>query len=127
MGLLRKAVFLGGALYLLPSPPASEMQGAEPSVQASTFATISAATETMADAKSFCERRPQVCVTGLYLYSKAEAKAKYTAKLAYEWANPPPAAVVAAKPAKGQPPLRLATMNEAKPSKIEDLLHGPAE
>ncbi len=124
MGLLRKAILLGGVLYALPSPPASEMQGAEPSAQASTFATISAATETMADAKSFCERRPQVCVTGLYLYSKAEGKAKYSAKMAYEWANPPPKSTNVAQSKVGTPPLRLATISDAKPSKIEDLLRG---
>jgi len=124
MGLFRKALVLGGILYALPSPPATESVVGEPSAQASTFATISAAGETVADAKSFCERRPQVCVTGLYLYSKAEAKVKYSAKLAYEWANPP--APISAAPAKGQPSLRLATLDETKPAKIEDLLRGPA-
>ena len=125
MGLFRKALVLGGILYALPSPPATENVAGEPSLQASTFATLSAAGETVADAKNFCDRRPQVCVTGLYLYSKVEAKAKYSAKLAYEWANPP-----AGGAAKGQPPLRLATLDEtntAKPAKINDLLRGPTQ
>ena len=122
MGLLRKAIVLGGILYALPSPPAIESVVGEPSLQASTVATLSAATETVADARSFCERRPQVCVTGLYLYSKVEAKAKYSAKLAYEWAYPTGPSVGA-----GKPPLRLATLHEGKPSKIEDLLHGPVQ
>ena len=129
MGLLSKGfklLVLGGALYALPSPPASEQTSAEPSVQATTFATFSAASQTMADATSFCGRRPQVCVTGLYLYSKAAAKAKYSFKLAYEWANPP-LATPAPVAAKRKTPLRLATLNDAKPSKIEDLLRGPAE
>jgi len=128
MGLFRKAVLLGGILYALPSPPATEDVAAEPSLQASTFATFSAATETMADARSFCARRPQVCVTGIYLYSKVEAKAKYTAKIAYEWANPPgggAAPVVAVRAKPGQAQLRLATLTDAKPNRIEDLLREP--
>ncbi|HEY5363699.1 MAG TPA: DUF5330 domain-containing protein [Aestuariivirga sp.] len=128
MGLLRKAIVLGGILYLLPSPPATENVAGEPSVQASTMATLYAATETVADAKSFCERRPQVCVTGYYIYSKAEAKAKYSAKLAYEWYNQPaqPTLVVAhSKP--GQAPLRLATLNDPKPTTINDLLRASEE
>ena len=128
MGLLRKAIVLGGLLYLLPSPPVAVNVAGEPSVQPSTMATIYAATETVADAKSFCERRPQVCVTGYYIYSKSEAKALYSAKLAYEWFNQPaqPTLVVAhSKP--GQTPLRLATLNDPKPTTINDLLRGSEE
>ena len=122
MGLFRKAIVLGGILYALPSPPATEPVVGEPSVQASTMATISAATEAVADAKSFCDRRPQVCVVGLYLYSKAEAKALYSGKLAYEWAfNDKPSV------AQKAPPLRLITMDESKPTKMNDLLRGPSE
>lgn len=121
MGLLRKAIVLGGILYMLPTPPATEEVAGEPSLQTSTIATLSAATEAVADARNFCGRRPQVCETGLYLYSKAEAKALYSAKLAYEWANAP-SAKPAARAQQGQ--LRLATLNDAKPSKIEDLLRG---
>ena len=129
MGLLSKGfkcLMIGGALYALPSPPASDLASAEPSVQATTFATFTAASETMADASSFCGRRPQVCVTGVYLYSKAAAKAKYSFKLAYEWANPPVATTTSVS-ARRKTPLRLATLNDAKPTKIEDLLRGPAE
>ena len=125
MGLLRKAIVLGGLLYLLPSPPVAVNVADEPSVQPSTMATIYAATETVADAKSFCERRPQVCVTGYYILSKAEAKAKYSAQLAYEWFNPTAAPIAVAAHAKaGQAPLRLATLNEPKPTTINDLLRG---
>ena len=128
MGLLRKAIVLGGLLYLLPSPPVGVNVADEPSVQPSTMATIYAATETVADAKSFCERRPQVCVTGYYILSKAEAKAKYSAQLAYAWANPPAApTAVAARVKPGQVPLRMATLNEPKPTTINDLLRGSEE
>ena len=128
MGLLRKAIVLGGLLYLLPSPPVGVNVADEPSVQPSTMATIYAATETVADAKSFCERRPQVCVTGYYIYSKAEAKAKYSAQLAYEWFNQPAQpALVAAHGKPSQAPLRLATLNDSKPTTINDLLRGSEE
>ena len=130
MGLLRKAIVLGAIFYMLPSPPATENVAGEPSVPASTLATIYAASETVADAKGFCGRRPQVCVTGFYIYSKIEAKAKYSAKLAYEWVNPPapPVAVaVAPKGKEGQSQLRLATLNDRKPNSIEDLLRNSEE
>ena len=129
MGLLRKAILIGGILYALPSPPVTEIVVDEPSLQLSTLATLSAASETVSDAKSFCGRRPQVCATGFYLYSKAQAKAFYSAKLAYDWANPKaPAPTPLASHSKGtQPPLRLVTINDAKPTNIEDLLRGSAQ
>lgn len=129
MGLLRKAIVLGGIIYLLPSPPATQNVAGEPSTQASTIATLYAAGETVADARSFCERRPQVCVTGYYILSKAEAKAKYSAKLAYQWYNQPAqqSTLVAAHSKPGQVPLRMATLNEPKPTTINDLLRGSEE
>lgn len=127
MGLLRKAILIGGILYALPTPPATETVATEPSLQSSTIATLSAAGETVADAKSFCGRRPQVCVTGYYLYSKAQAKAFYSAKLAYNWAYPPATIAVATPVKHGQGNLRLATLKDSKPTKIEDLLRGSAQ
>ena len=138
MGLIRKAIFVGGILFALPNPPApQQVAGADAAPQSSTFATISAAAETIADFKGFCERRPQACVTGQYLAATLEGKAKYTARLLYDWANPTtaPQEQIAQGPTKkalplpkvGQPPLRLATLTETKPTTIEDLLHGSAE
>ena len=131
MGLIRKALIVGALFYALPSPPATPpVAGADASLQSSTFASISAAAETFADVKGFCERRPQACVTGQYLVATLEGKAKYTARLLYEWANPTAPAQVAQTtekkplPKVGQPPLRLATLTEAKPTTIEDLLRG---
>ena len=119
MGLIRKAIVIGGIIYALPSPPVIDPLVAVPaSLQSSTFATVAAAAETMADVKGFCERRPQACSTGHYLAVTFEGKARYAVKLAYEWANA----------AKGEnakpevPPLRLATLSEQKPQTIEDLL-----
>jgi Family of unknown function (DUF5330) len=119
MGLIRKAIVLGGILFALPNPPATDpMVAVQPSVQISSFATIAAAAETVADVKGFCERRPQACVTGQYLAVTLEGKARYGVKLAYEWAN-----MAKGETAKAEAPLlRLATLSEQKPQSIEDLL-----
>ncbi|MDE2385190.1 MAG: DUF5330 domain-containing protein [Alphaproteobacteria bacterium] len=140
MGLFRKAIVLGGILYALPSPPPEALvAGGQPSLQSSTFATITAAADTVADFKGFCERRPQACITGQYLAYTLEAKAKYSARIIYEWANPnsgdgkltasatPAPAPATAKSSLQPANLRLATLTEAAakpPSKIEDLLRG---
>jgi hypothetical protein len=140
MGLFRKAIVVGVILFALPSPPPQPGDGANASLQSSSFAAFTAAADTFADFKGFCERRPQACVTGQYLTALVEGKLRYGAKLAYEWANPQ-AAQQAAKQAdalatpalparpdgKAKPPLRLATINDAKPKSIEDLLHGSSD
>jgi len=123
MGLIRKAIVLGGIIFALPTAPATDpLLAVQPNTQPSTFATISAAAETVADVKGFCERRPQACVTGRYLAVSLEGKARYAVRLAYEWANiskidTHPQTAVASTPA-----LRLATLTESKPQTIEDLL-----
>jgi len=130
MGLIRKAIVLGGIFFALPSPPAVQpMAGGQANLQSSTFATLTAAADTVADFKGFCERRPQACVTGQYLAYTLEGKAKYTARLLYEWANPAKTEQVqtaetalSLKAHKAAPPLRLATLIETKPTRIEDLL-----
>ncbi len=133
VGLIRKAMILGGILFALPTPPATQqVAGANAPLQPSTFATLSAAAETLADFKGFCERRPQACITGQYLAVTLEGKARYTAQLLYEWANPAAAAPLQtaqtkAAPKLGQPPLRLATLTDVKPATIEDLLRGSKE
>ncbi len=127
MGLIFKAMVIGGILFALPTPPASLPEVDAP-LQSFTFATISAAAETITDFKSFCARRPQACVTGQYLVATLEGKAKYSAHLLYEWANSAvQTAHVKPVPKPGQPPLRLATLTDTKPTKIEDLLRGSEE
>ena len=136
MGLIRKALVVGGLFLALPSPPAEQGADGQPGMQSSTFAAITAAADTFADFKGFCERRPQACVTGQYLAATFEGKARYGARLIYEWANPHAAqdaqqtatALPLAKPeAKAKPQLRLATLNDSKPKSIEDLLHGTTD
>ena len=138
MGLIRKALIVVGLLVALPNPPApeggAEQQVAAPSLPSSSFATFTAAADTLADVKGFCERRPQACITGQYLAYQLEGKAKYAARLAYQWANPKAAADATAPksvslpaPKSGAAPLRLATIIDQRPSNIEDLLRGAAQ
>ena len=87
MGLIMKTLVVGGALLALPSPPQLSQGASGPQASASSWAYISAAAETVSDFKGFCERKPQVCVTAQYLAAGLEGKAKYNAKLIYEWAN----------------------------------------
>jgi hypothetical protein len=84
MGMLRTLVILGAGLALLPSPPETEGQ---PQAGPGSFAYLAAATETFADVRGFCQRNPNVCSTADAFASTVEAKAKYSAKLIYEWAN----------------------------------------
>jgi Family of unknown function (DUF5330) len=89
MGLIRKIIVVSGALMAMPSPPPVVQNGTivQASAQSSSWNYISAAAETVADMKSFCERKPNVCSTAQYLAVSLEGKAKYSAKLVYEWAN----------------------------------------
>lgn len=86
MGMLRTLVIVGGAIALMPSPPPDPAaQPAAPSPGA--FAYLAAAAETVADVHGFCARNPNVCVTAGSMAQTLEGKAKYSAKLVYEWAN----------------------------------------
>ena len=87
MGLIIRTLVVGGALLALPSPPQLPEDAAGIKVGTNSWAYIAAAAETVSDFKGFCERKPQVCVTAQYLASGLEGKAKYNAKLLYEWAN----------------------------------------
>jgi Family of unknown function (DUF5330) len=89
MGMLRTLIVLGAGFALLPSPPPADTPpGAEP--QAGAISYVAAAAETMADMRSFCQRNPNLCATAGSLANSVEGKAKYSAKLIYEWANGKP-------------------------------------
>jgi Family of unknown function (DUF5330) len=86
MGILRNSMIIGAIAIAMPAPPPSERAGViEP--QASTIAYVSAASDTFADVRTFCQRKPGVCETAGHVAATMEAKAKYSAKLIYEWAN----------------------------------------
>ena len=86
MRLIRTMFYLSLAAFLMPSPPESAVPpGTDPSL--STPEMFFAATNTVSDLRAFCNRQPAVCDTAQYLAVKIETKAKYSAKLLYEWAN----------------------------------------
>ncbi len=89
MRLIRTILVLAGAGFLLPSPPEESVQhqAGQPPAEVSTFAMLSSATSAVSDVASFCVRQPDVCATATYVAGKLEAKAKYSARLIYEWAT----------------------------------------
>lgn len=131
MGILRKAFVVGAVVLALPNPPASEQPEGVVPATTSTFAYLAAATETFADFRSFCERRPAVCQVAGQMAGNLELKARYGAKLAYEWANAPaanaPTAAVPSDLANADPIATGTTVikKQAEPQKpltMQDLL-----
>jgi hypothetical protein len=89
MRLIRTILLLGGAAFLLPSPP-EPVTAANTTVlkqEVSTLEMLSSATSAVSDVASFCSRQPEVCETAVFVAAKLEAKAKYSARLIYEWAS----------------------------------------
>lgn len=145
MRLIRTLLVLGGAGFLLPSPPESvPAPGAVAAAeQVSAFDMLSSASMTVSDMAGFCGRQPEVCTTAYYVAGKIEAKAKYGVKLLYEWANDstsvpaiPPATQEAAKVDLLTTGSVLAAAEQAAPEasqstlNIEDLVpewRGPAK
>ena len=89
MRLFRTIILLTALGVLLPSPP--DEAGAGKSVAAPVGASgiVGSATLAIVDAAGFSGRQPTVCQTAGYVASRMEAKAKYSVKLIYEWANGP--------------------------------------
>ena len=87
MGILRKAFVCGALLLAIPTPPDATSTGGAVPPSASTMAYVSAASDTFADVRGFCGRNPQVCATAGIVASRMEAKAKFGARVIYEWAN----------------------------------------
>jgi hypothetical protein len=92
MRILRTIFLLTAVVILMPSPPES------PKPDTSTAAMIAAnevsapelffaATRAASDFGGFCGREPHVCQTAAYVAAILEAKAKYSVKLIYDWAN----------------------------------------
>jgi Family of unknown function (DUF5330) len=87
MGLLRNLAIFAAIAVAMPTPPNSELKDGIVPPSVSSFAYVSAAAQTFADLKGFCERQANVCDTAGRIAVHMEAKAKYSAKLIYEWAN----------------------------------------
>jgi len=89
MSFTKIAFVLLAVAFLMPTPPES-LTGPK----LATFETepsksdlVGAASDALGDLTGFCGRQPGVCETAGYLLHKFEAKAKYSVRLLYEWAN----------------------------------------
>jgi hypothetical protein len=92
MYLIKTSFILSLVVFLMPSPPEQgQAVGTQAQFQVPTQVDlVSAASNTVADVSSFCERQAAVCKTANYLAWKLEAKARYGIRLIYEWANEGP-------------------------------------
>jgi hypothetical protein len=84
MRIIRTLLVVTGGLFLLPSPPEGESAGDQ---EPAAFELVGSAMRAASDAAAFCDRQPGVCETAGYVAGKLEAKAKYSVRLLYEWAN----------------------------------------
>ena len=87
MRLIRTILLIAGIGVLLPSPPETVVAQGQAVPEVSTFAMVASASSAFADVASFCRRQPDVCQTATYVAGRLEAKAKYSARLIYEWAS----------------------------------------
>ena len=89
MGITRYIVFGAAAFALAPMPPEVEQSGQQiqPVATLETHEVISGAIGAFTDVASFCVRQPQTCKAMAEIAEVAEVKAKYSFRLAYEWAN----------------------------------------
>ena len=89
MRIVRTIILLSAIVLLMPSPPESEKKDAGFMVASDVSGPeiLVAATRAASDIGGFCAREPQVCVTAAYVAQMLEAKAKYSVRLIYDWAN----------------------------------------
>jgi len=104
MRILRAAFFLSVIAVLAPSPPESEVEKAlaESKIVPADFELLAAAGNTVSDLGQFCLRQSEVCLTANYMAARIEAKAKYSARLLYEWASDTSTGEMARLPAADQ-------------------------
>jgi len=88
MGITRILVIGMAALILAPMPPEDPTASANqpPAADVQTHQLVSVAIGTFTDVSSFCERQPVTCRVMSDVTSIAQAKAKYSIRLANEWA-----------------------------------------
>jgi len=131
MRVFRTIFFLGAVALLMPSPPEEAKRGSlmSSASDVSVPQFINAASRTVSDAGEFCGRQPMVCVTADFIAGKLEAKAKYGAKIIYEWANEAssargPREAFQNAPQQGNLPQVAANANEPWQNtlKVEDLI-----
>ncbi len=87
MGITRILIVGMAVLILAPMPPEDTSADQSPAAELQTHQLVSVAIGTFTDVSSFCERQPLTCTAMSDVASIAQAKAKYSIRLAYEWAN----------------------------------------
>jgi Family of unknown function (DUF5330) len=89
MRIIRTCLFLTALAVMAQSPPESEMAKfvQQSGQNSSAFQMVSAASQAFGDISGFCARQPGVCETAQYVAVRLEAKAKYSVRLLYNWAN----------------------------------------
>jgi hypothetical protein len=96
--LLRVAFWLSVVVILLPSAPTSKTEPGRPQIGATE--ALGAARAAVDDARGFCDRQPDACVTGSQALHTFGQKAQQGAKLLYEFLSDRFADAPAATPRK---------------------------
>jgi len=89
MGITRILIVGLAALILAPMPPENQTATAngETVAELQTHQLVSVAIGTFTDVSSFCERQALTCKAMGDVADIAQAKVRYSIRLAYEWAN----------------------------------------
>ncbi len=90
MFIVRTMFWLSVVVLLLPTGNTATTDSpvkVSNATQVTTDDALYAAYSTVSDISTFCSRNPQVCETGKQALNIMEAKAKYGARLVYEWAT----------------------------------------
>lgn len=89
MRIFRTIMLLTGVATFMPSPPEEQakVSAERATVEMSTPSLLGSAATAVADMASICSRQPGVCEAAGYVAGRLEAKAKYSVRLIYEWAN----------------------------------------
>ena len=122
MRIIRTIIVLAGVAVFIPSPPEDVSQAA-PSVastEVSDTGYFAVATNTFSDLASFCARQPGVCEAAGFVAHKLELKAKYGARLIYEWANEASSTSSAVQPeiANSSDPIETGSMKLASAKRL---------
>jgi len=122
MRIVRTLIVLTGVAAFMPAPPEDVSQAAPQMAgsAASDAGYFEVATRTFSDLASFCARQPGVCETAGFVAHKLELKAKYGARLIYEWASEASSTPPAVPPelAMGSDPIETATIKLAAAKRL---------
>lgn len=128
MGFLIKAAFwLSVVVVLLPAPESSDANGNR---MISTTEAVSLLSAALNDARGFCQRNPEACVTGTQAAQTFGQKAQYASRLLHNFiservddSRPNEAAPLPAATAKGRHP--SGSVDTLSPSDLEPAWRAP--